>query len=97
MPCLGIRNVRAKYSEKKGGKQFTSSTVPFKSLLVFYFFFFFFKLLAPVYPKGRRGGEGGKQKESSESGEARTAALLGWLAARRSPGEAVLMSLCFPD
>lgn len=43
------------------------------------------------------GGGGKAQNKISESSEPRTAAPLGLAAARRSPGELLLMSLRFPD
>jgi len=52
--------------------------------------------LTPAYLKGSRG-EKKKGKKSSESSEPRTAALLGLAGCEASLGEAVLMSLRFPD
>lgn len=92
MLCLGIGNIRAKFTERKEEKHLPVAHCP-PLACCFSIYFFAFKLLAPVYPKGRR-----KKAERKTRRAASPAPLpcAGWLAARRCQGQALLTSPRFP-
>lgn len=102
MLCPGTGTFRAKHAAGKKEKRLpVARCLSTACLAVFLIFFSSLSSWLQFLQKEEGwvgvGGGGKARSKSRESSEPRTAALLGLAAARRSPGELLLMSLRFPD